>query len=382
MTFSFQLFYYVFKSVDRHSRMCFKFEYKNSSHVECRNQADRDWNVTLVTESDSFLIVFSSHIPANFSVFLCKPTGTGCEPYGPVYTAIQTEHSSSPQLSLPVPSLQLCVMVQRSDVLFAGTQRVCGPQSEGRLGLGLMALLVGLVCGLLVVSLVRHFTRKVDSAPLWSRTVLLMYLPGCEEHTSLVCGLADVLKSEVQCNVLLDLWDCGAVARLGVVAWLYSRREQVMAENGKILIVWSQRSHGLYLQWAGPVRGHSHTDPHDLFHTAMACVYSDFLRCGKLRDYSLVYFDGLCSNRDIPDLFYHVPRYRLLKDFSSLVHELRNVPERPRGSVFGTKRLVRVVLQSESARSLRRRIERCRRGGRRDSLCPAGNLASGGETAL
>ncbi|XP_072328885.1 interleukin-17 receptor E-like isoform X1 [Scyliorhinus torazame] len=352
---------YIFKSVDRHSQMCFKFKYKNSSHVECRNRAETDWNVTLATESNKLLLTFASHTPASFSAALCKTEGEECKNTSLIHSITQIELSTQKLLMiLPVESGEFCVRVWRSDVAFSGKQLLCPHYPRHWIGLRILGTLAALAVAVLFVYIIWKFTTKV-SAPLWRRTVLVMYSSDSEEHKTLICAFADILKTELHCNIILDLWDTGRVAEIGIVSWLYSKRELVEREGGKIIIIWSKRSQKMYNQWSNldPGSKVKHSDVHDLFNTSMACVYNDFLRNRRIKDYSIIYFGGLCSKENIPEIFTKIPKYRMLKDFSSLVRTLLSAPELPCSLGLGTKFLVRKILQSEKMQKLRKRIEQC-----------------------
>ncbi|XP_078399421.1 interleukin-17 receptor E-like [Cetorhinus maximus] len=362
---------YVFESVDRHSQMCFKFKYKNSSHVECRNRPDTDWNVTLATESSKLLLTFVSHIPASFSAVLCKRVGEECKNLSMIYSINQVKLNTQKLLILSVESHEFCARVWRSDVTFSGKRLLCPHYPRHWIGLGLLGTLAVLAVILLFAYMVWKFTAKVVSAPLWRRTVLVMYSPDSEEHKTLICAFADILKTELHCNVILDLWDTGKVAEIGIVSWLYSKRELVEREGGKIIIVWSKRSQKRYNQWSvlDPGSKLKHSDLHDLFNTSMACVYNDFLRNKRIKDYSIIYFDGLCSKENIPEIFTKIPKYRMLKDFSSLVCTLLSAPELPCCFKLGTKFLVHEILQSEKMQKLRNSIEQCVMLQRHGLLC-------------
>ncbi|XP_051874172.1 interleukin-17 receptor E-like [Pristis pectinata] len=363
---------YVFESVDKHSQMCFKFKYKNSSHIECRNRPDTDWNVTMEVESNKLMLTFVSHFPASFSAVLCKSVGDDCKNTSLIYCISQTELSSQKLLMiLPVESPEFCVRVWRSDVNFSGKQLLCPHYSRQWMGLGLLGMLIVLVIVLLVIYVVWQFTTKVVSAPLWSRTVLLMYSPDSEEHKTLICAFADILKTELDCNVILDLWDSGSVAEIGIVSWLYSKRELVETEGGKIIIIWSRKSQEMYKEWymLEPVSGLDHDDLHDLFSTSMACIYNDILRNRRIKDYSIIYFNGLCSKENIPEIFAKIPKYQMLKDFSSLVSELQSLVDLPCRLKLSTKYLVCKILKSEKMQRLKRKIEQSRKLQEQRHLC-------------
>ncbi|XP_048462722.1 interleukin-17 receptor E [Rhincodon typus] len=363
---------YVFESVDRHSQMCFKFKYKNSSHIECRNRPDTDWNVTMVTGSNQLLLTFSAHIPASFSAVLCKTIREECKNLTLIHSVTQTEFSTQKLLMiLPAESHEFCVRVWRSDVVFSGKQLLCPQHLHHWLRLGLLSTLVMLAVTPLLVYMVWKLATKVISVPLWSRTVLIMYSPDSEEHIRLICAFADVLKTELCCNIILDLWDTGRVAEIGIVSWLYSKRELVEREGGKIIIIWSKRSQAMYNQWSMPDSGSrmNHSDLHDLFNTSMACVYNDILRNRRIKDYSIIYFDGLCNKENIPEIFTKIPKYRMLKDFSNLVCALQSAPKIPCGLKLGTKFLVRRILRSEKMQKLRNHIEQLAKLQRHGLLC-------------
>ncbi|XP_072136185.1 interleukin-17 receptor E-like [Mobula birostris] len=363
----------VFESVDKHSGMCIKFTYKNSSHIECRNRPDRDWNVTMETETDKLLLTFVSHFPVSFSAVLCQSVGDDCKNTGPIHRVTrnpnpnpnpnQTELSSQKILMiLPVESPEFCVRVWRSDVNFSGKQLLCPHYSQQWMGLGLLSILIVLVIVVLSVYVFWKFTTKVASVPLWSRTILLLYSPDSEEHKTLVCAFADILKNELDCNVILDLWDSGSVAEIGIIAWLYSKRELVESEEGKIIIIWSRKSQEMYEQWnmLEPVSRLNHDDVHDIFDTSLACIYNDISR-NRIKDYNIIYFNGLCSKEIIPEMFDKIPKYQMLKDFSSLVSELQSSADLPCSLKLGTKYLVCKILKSEKMKRLRRRLEHSRK---------------------
>ncbi|XP_078065967.1 interleukin-17 receptor E-like [Mustelus asterias] len=363
---------YVFKSVDIHSQMCYKFKYKNSSHIECRNRADTDWNVTLAMESNKFLLTFASHIPASFSAVLCKLVGEECQNTSQIHSITQKKLSTQKLLMiLPVESQEFCVRVWRSDVTFSGKQLLCPNYSRHWIGLGLLGTVAALAVMMMFIYIVWKITTKIVSAPLWKRTVLVMYSPDSEEHKTLICAFADILKTELHCNVILDLWDSGRVAEIGIISWLYSKRELVEREGGKILIIWSKRSQKMYNQWSALDRGSQleFSDLHDLFNTSMACVFNDFLRNRRIKDYSIIYFDGLCSKENIPEIFTKISKYRMLKDFPSLVHTLLSAPGLPCSLKLSTKFLARKIRQSEKMQMLRDRIEQCTKLQGRGLLC-------------
>ncbi|NXI03884.1 I17RE protein, partial [Pachycephala philippinensis] len=124
---------YILDKVDVHPQLCFRFSYKNSSHVECPHQPETAWNVSVSVWGLQLRLHLTSHIPAAFSAALCQHRGGQCEPQAPLYTVTQPEGSGPGELALllPVQVLGSCVLVWRSDVHFARKQLLCPDGERG-----------------------------------------------------------------------------------------------------------------------------------------------------------------------------------------------------------------------------------------------------------
>ncbi|KAJ7317148.1 hypothetical protein JRQ81_003310 [Phrynocephalus forsythii] len=274
---------YILEEVDVHPQLCFKFTYKNLSHVKCPHKADPAWTVSLSVTFLQLHLRFHSHVPSSFSSALCQLQTSGrCEPEPPVYTITHPEGSAPGVLDLILPwrSLNHCVLVWRSDVRFAGKQRLCPDVSHRHWGL--LAFGVSLTLGLLItiILLIRwglHRLHKDAPSRRSSRPILLIYSPDSEEHKKLVCAFATLLRSALGCPVLLDLWELGHVARLGILPWVYAQREHVGREQGQVLLLWSAGSARAYALWRGKASGDGRKapEPHDLFGAAMACLQGE-----------------------------------------------------------------------------------------------------------
>ncbi|XP_030063938.1 interleukin-17 receptor E isoform X2 [Microcaecilia unicolor] len=322
---------YRIDKVDNNPHICFKFSCGNSSHVECSHTRDTAWSVTAEVQAFQLLLRFTSRIPASFSATACTPSAHHCDSSSPVYT-VRRKDDSSPEefhLILPFQSLARCVQVWRSDVLYATKHLIC------------------------------------PDSPLWRRTVLLIYSLDSEEYKFLICAFADFLRSVLGCEVILDLWDGGKVAQIGIVPWIYSKRELVKTEKGKVLIMWTRGSRRMYDLWKRrDVHSNLWRDSHDLFSAAMACLHSDLkeeVQKGRLGDYTLVYFEGLCEKQDIPGPLRGIRRYRLFEDLHGLVNELRSTAQ-PLSCWIraGAKFLVRRLIKSEKTVGLQGRVDQCR----------------------
>uniref|UniRef100_H3A1T7 Interleukin 17 receptor E n=1 Tax=Latimeria chalumnae TaxID=7897 RepID=H3A1T7_LATCH len=302
---------------------------------------DTEWSVSIQPEFFHLLLQFSTRIPASFSAVHCSRERDQCDITHPEYTVKLPEASGWKELEMVVPgqSIGYCVQVWRSDVLFSGKHLICPDYSSGRVGLVILGFTLGAIITAALILLTYQCLRKVFKAPVWSRTVLLIYSPGSEEHQALICAFADFLRTELGSDVILDLWDVGKVAQIGIIPWLYSKKERVERERGKILLVWTRGSRAI---------------------VAMASLQKDLQQEGRCQDYALVYFEGLCRKKDIPETFAALPKFKLLKDFSSLVNELGVVADAPCWIKAATKFLVRRIIRSEKSKELRNLVGLCR----------------------
>ncbi|XP_069062257.1 interleukin-17 receptor E [Pleurodeles waltl] len=361
---------YSIDSVDRNPRLCFKFSLGNSSHLECPCRGDKDWTVTAKVQLLHTVLTFRSSIdaPASFSARTCRKSEDGqCHQIGPVYT-ISSANSLSPEkkeLILPFQFLESCVLVWRSDVRFAVKEVICPDISRQRIGLVAVGLLAGVLLMIILVLLNYLTIQKAKKAPLWRRTILLVYSPDSEQYKIAICAFADFLRTSLGCNVILDLWEVGRVAQMGILPWLYSKRELVEREKGKVIFVWTHYSSKIYEVWRSQSTSSNYRgDPHNLFGAAMSCLQRDMKELTskeRLRDYILVYFDGLCEKQDIPASMTKIPHYRLFKDLHRLVNELEYTAQSRSCWIRAlAKFLVRKLVKSEKSASLQGRLELCR----------------------
>lgn len=119
--------WYVLEKVDLHPQLCFKFSFRNSSHVECPHQTAPSWNVSMDTQAQQLILHFFTRTHATFSA-AWSPPGLRQDSWAPpVYSISQTQGSSPVTLDLIIPFLRPggCVLVWRSDVRFAWKHLLC-----------------------------------------------------------------------------------------------------------------------------------------------------------------------------------------------------------------------------------------------------------------
>ncbi|XP_038282905.1 interleukin-17 receptor E isoform X6 [Canis lupus familiaris] len=337
--------WYVLEGVDLHPQLCFKFSFRNSSHVECPHRTAPSWNVSMDTQAQQLVLHFSSRIHATFSAAWSHPSlgQDGFVP--PVYSISQTQGSSPVTLDLIIPFLKpgSCVLVWRSDVQFSWKHLLCPDVSHRHLGLLILAILALATLLGIVLALTR---RRPLSGPGGARPVLLLHAADSEAQRLLVGALAELLRAALGGgrDVIVDLWEGTRVARVGPLPWLWAARARVAQEQGTVLLLWSSAG-------PSPARG---PDPRSAPLRALLCAAPRPLLL-------LAYFSRLCAKGDIPQPLRALPRYRLLRDLPRL---LRALDAQPSTEATGRGRL-------GDRQCLRGRLELCHRLEREAAkLCP------------
>ncbi|XP_032987485.1 interleukin-17 receptor E isoform X1 [Rhinolophus ferrumequinum] len=323
--------WYVLEKVDLHPQLCFKFSFRNSSHVECPHQTAPSWNVSMDTQAQQLILHFFTRMHATFSA-AWSPPGLGQDSWAPpVYSISQTQGSSPVTLDLIIPFLRPggCVLVWRSDVRFAWKHLLCPDVSHRRLGLLVLALLaLTTLLGIVLLLTCRRLLSGIVTRPGRARPVLLLHAADSEAQRRLVGALAELLRIALGGgrDVIVDLWEGTRVARVGPLPWLWAARARVVRERGTVLLLWSRAGPG-----TAPLRTLLRAAPRPLL--------------------LLAYFSRLCVKGDIPPSLRALPRYRLLRDLPRL---LRALDAGPSIEATGWGRL-------SPPPCLRGRLELCRR---------------------
>lgn len=232
-----------------------------------------------------------------------------------------------------------------------------------------------------------------------------------------MCTLASILREELDASVQTALWaqSCqtlpgngASVADLGPLPWLYGQWDAIRKAKGKMLIVWSPEAKRTYQKWRerrdnmdyswkpNKVRSSVHdylkmngwklgktqkekrienkgvgcsvdedsqkepsTVIKPVFVAALASL-EGALQEGKSKDVAIVYFQGLCHSKDIPQTFREVPRYCLPQEFSGLIQELAEVRGETKSREFRWHcwtRLMSKVLSVWLARQLTQKVQ-------------------------
>ncbi|KAG7268902.1 hypothetical protein CRUP_021797 [Coryphaenoides rupestris] len=167
------------------------------------------------------------------------------------------------------------------------------------------------------------------------RRVLLIYSPDHPLYTAVVLRLSSFLMAECGTDVVLDLLDSAGLGRLGGVRWLDWHREQILepsSSSDKILILCSR---GVQAKWramsaggggGGVVLRQDLCSPTgDLLSPALGLIVPGLVRAASLHRYIVAYFEGVCSEEDVPEPLRVAVRYRLMEQFEEVFFRILEV---------------------------------------------------------
>uniref|UniRef100_A0A3Q2Q6C5 SEFIR domain-containing protein n=1 Tax=Fundulus heteroclitus TaxID=8078 RepID=A0A3Q2Q6C5_FUNHE len=398
-------------TVDKHPQTCVQFSIQGSHNISCFFQADKSsWETHITPGRQSMSMHITSAVPAKFSAQLCVLTESGCVPRGQIH--------SGTMVSLHVQYANKCKGVWQSAPALTGRRIVCPDYTHNRWGVCAVGALIFLVICTALGFFIHRATKSGMAGWLTiQRPLLLVCSSDQSTHVSAACALASMLQEELDASVHTALWAQSSqspagkgpsVADLGPLPWLYGQWEAIHEAQGKILFVWSPEAKRVYKKWrlervqvddswrsdktrasaqdylkpAGWRLGKNkkekclgkkaveafededtQKEPSSVLETVFVAALARLegaLQEGKGKDVAIVYFQGLCHSRDIPQAFRGIPRYCLPQEFSGLIQELAEVRKGTKSGEFRWHcwpRLLCKVLSVWLARQLARRLQ-------------------------
>ncbi|XP_041654508.1 uncharacterized protein LOC121517064 isoform X2 [Cheilinus undulatus] len=380
---------YNISAVDKHPQMCVQLSLQGSHNTSCPFQPDESsWEVHIGPGRQSVLLHITSSVQATYSAQLCILNEKGCSSLGKVHSVTVEGYSSETNVPLHFLADKPCVQVWRSHPALSGRRILCPD------------------CWLSI-----------------QKPVLLVCSSEHSAHVSSVCALASILQRDLSATVHMALWaqssqtQAGSgsgtgVTDLGPLPWLYGQWENVLKAQGKVLIIWSPGAKKTYETWRekkanvgknegkkgavvklfqedckpnGRRQGKSKIEkaiaekdcvnlcddvdcnsPKEsssvimpVFLAALARL-EGVLQGNKGQGVALVYFQGLCRNRDIPKALKEIPHYCLPSDFRGLIQVLGGIRQQTKTGKFRWHcwpRLLSKVLSVWLARRLAKRLQ-------------------------
>lgn len=201
--------------------------------------------------------------------------------------------------------------------------------------------------------------------PLRPRKVWIVYSADHPLYVEVVLKFAQFLITACGTEVALDLLEEQVISEVGVMTWVSRQKQEMVESNSKIIILCSRGTQAKWkaiLGWAEPavqLRCDHWKPAGDLFTAAMNMILPDFKRPACFGTYVVCYFSGICSERDVPDLFNITSRYPLMDRFEEVYFRIQDLEMFEPGRMHHVRELTGDnYLQSPSGRQLKEAVLR------------------------
>ncbi|NXP50283.1 I17RA protein, partial [Heliornis fulica] len=165
--------------------------------------------------------------------------------------------------------------------------------------------------------------------PLKPRKVWVVYSADHLLYVDVVLRFAEFLMTVCGTAVALDLLEDHQISELGPLPWLTRQKKEMEELSSKIIVLCSRGTQAKWQAMLGsePVclRQDQQKPMGDLFTSALNLILPDFKKPACFGMYIVCYFEGISSERDIPDLFNVTSRYQLMDRFEDIYFRIQDL---------------------------------------------------------
>ncbi|NWW73414.1 I17RA protein, partial [Climacteris rufus] len=230
---------------------------------------------------------------------------------------------------------------------------------------GICVLLVGSV-----ITAVLCVTKKraapytnLSLPPLKPRKVWIVYSADHLLYVDVVLKFAEFLMTVCGTAVALDLLEDHQISELGPLPWLTRQKKEMEDLSSKIIILCSR---GTQAKWqamlgSGPVclKQDQQKPVGDLFTPALNLILPDFKKPACFGMYIVCYFEGISSEKDIPDLFNVTSKYQLMDKFEDIYFRIQDLEKFEPGRIHRIREITAEnYVDTPSGRKLKEAIEK------------------------
>ncbi|NXI25177.1 I17RA protein, partial [Sterrhoptilus dennistouni] len=230
---------------------------------------------------------------------------------------------------------------------------------------GICVLLVGSV-----ITAVLCMTKKqaapyteLSLPPLRPRKVWIVYSADHLLYVDVVLKFAEFLMTVCGTAVALDLLEDQHISELGPLPWLTRQKKEMEELSSKIIILCSRGTQAKWQAMLGsePVclKQDQQKPVGDLFTPALNLILPDFKKPACFGMYIVCYFEGISSERDIPDLFNVTSRYQLMDKFEDIYFRIQDLEKFEPGRIHRIQEITAEnYIETPSGRKLKEAIEK------------------------
>lgn len=204
---------------------------------------------------------------------------------------------------------------------------------------------------------------ELSLPPLRPRKVWIVYSADHLLYVDVVLKFAEFLMTVCGTAVALDLLEDQHISELGPLPWLTRQKKEMEELSSKIIILCSRGTQAKWQAMLGsePVclKQDQQKPVGDLFTPALNLILPDFKKPACFGMYIVCYFEGISSERDIPDLFNVTSRYQLMDKFEDIYFRIQDLEKFEPGRIHRIQEITAEnYIETPSGRKLKEAIEK------------------------
>ncbi|NXU47304.1 I17RA protein, partial [Turnix velox] len=230
---------------------------------------------------------------------------------------------------------------------------------------GICVLLVGSVIAVVICMTKKQAAPYTDLPlpPLKPRKVWIVYSADHLLYVDVVLKFAEFLMTVCGTAVALDLLEDQQISELGPLPWLTRQKKEMEELSSKIIILCSRGTQAKWQAMLGsePVcLKQDHQKPMgDLFTPALNLILPDFKKPACFGMYIVCYFEGISSEKDIPDLFNVTSRYQLMDKFEDIYFRIQDLEKFEPGRIHRIQEITAEnYIDTPSGRKLKEAVQK------------------------
>ncbi|KQK79545.1 interleukin 17 receptor A [Amazona aestiva] len=230
---------------------------------------------------------------------------------------------------------------------------------------GICVLLVGsVIAGVMCMTKKRAAPyTDLPLPPLKPRKVWIVYSADHLLYVDVVLKFAEFLMTVCGTAVALDLLEDHQISELGPLPWLTRQKKEMEDLSSKIIILCSQGTQAKWQAMLGsePVclKQDQQKPMGDLFTPALNLILPDFKKPACFGMYIVCYFEGISSEKDIPDLFNVTSRYQLMNKFEDIYFRIQDLEKFEPGRIHRIQEITADnYIDTPSGRKLKEAVQK------------------------
>ncbi|XP_040418659.1 interleukin-17 receptor A isoform X3 [Cygnus olor] len=201
--------------------------------------------------------------------------------------------------------------------------------------------------------------------PLKPRKVWIVYSADHLLYVDVVLKFAEFLMTVCGTAVALDLLEDHQISELGPLPWLTRQKKEMEDLSSKIIVLCSRGTQAKWQAMLGSVPVCLKQDQQkpmgDLFTPALNLILPDFKKPACFGMYIVCYFDGISSEKDIPDLFNVTSRYQLMDKFEDVYFRIQDLEKFEPGRIHRIQEITAEnYIDTPSGRKLKEAVQKFR----------------------